>query len=77
MPPVSQTETTRLTLIANDKLSADCETYAFASGGGHVDVKYAGTLHTLTPQELEQLDAKVREEGKLLTTIDSKSHVGS
>src|SRR5579875_199878 len=76
MPPVSQTETTRLTLIANDKLSAECETYAFASGGGHVDVKYAGTLHPLTPQELEQLDAKVREEGKLLTTIDSKSRVG-
>ncbi len=77
MPPVSQTETTRLTLVANDKLSAECDTYAFASGGGHVDVKYAGDLHSLTPQELGQLDAKVREEGKLLTTIDSKSRVGN
>ncbi len=72
MPPVSQTEATRLTLINSRELAAECDTYAYASGDGHVEIKYAGTLHLLTPQELAQIDAAVKSEGKLLTTIDSK-----
>ena len=72
MPPVSQTEKTRLTLTSANQLDAQCDTYAFASGGGHVDLKYAGVLHPLTQRELAQIDAQVRQQGKLLTTIDSK-----
>ena len=70
-PPVRQQEVTRLTLD-NGQLDAQSNTYAYASGDGHVEFDYKGTLHPLTPDELAALDHEVEREGTFLKSINSK-----
>jgi hypothetical protein len=69
-PPVRQQEVTRLTLN-NGSLEADSNTYAYASGDGHVQFDYKGTLHPLNPQELDALNHEVEKEGTFLKSINS------
>jgi hypothetical protein len=71
-PPVRQQEVTRLTLINPRQLQAQCYSYAYSIGDGHVELTYNGVLHLLTPDELAAIDREVQRNGKLLTTIDSK-----
>jgi hypothetical protein len=70
-PPVRQQEITQLTLN-NGALEADSNTYAYASGDGHVQFDYKGTLRPLNPQELAALDREVERDGTFLKSINSK-----
>jgi ribosomal protein L40E len=74
-PPVKQQEITRLALINKEKLEAECDSYAYFKGDGHVDLSYKGTLSLLTPDQLAAIDHAVEHDGKLLTTINSKQPV--
>lgn len=71
-PQVRQQEITRLTLMNKRQLKAQCYTYAYSRGDGHVELTYKGTLSLLNSSALAAIDREVRRNGKFLKAIDSK-----
>jgi len=69
-PPVRQEQITRLTLN-NGALEADSTTYSYASGDGHDQLEYKGTLHPLNQQQLDALNHEVEKDGTFLKSIKS------
>jgi zinc-ribbon domain len=76
-PPQSQQQVTRLTLIGSSQLDAKVYSHSAAPGGAHGEMTYAGTLHLLTPAELDAIDREVQRDGKFMAKVNSKVPVNN
>jgi hypothetical protein len=76
-PPQREQQVTSLSLINSSQLDAKVYTYSDAGGGGPSELTYSGTLHPLTPAELDAIDREVERDGKFMAKVNSKVPVNN